>query len=216
MGASGGQQNAGFPAGTDQSPVSPGIADPGQQPALQPGYRAGYGMAPVTADGVVLAGWWSRVFASLIDGFLLMPVTLVTLWLQWDSIEPGLQSYLVLAAAGGQPDILDPSLGLRVPYAITIVISSLALLVYGTLMLGNSGATLGQKAVGIRVVPVDQGRYNGGLSLNKALIRQLAYVVLNSFTIVFLFNGLMPLMNQRRQALHDMIAGTQVVKGLGD
>lgn len=171
-----------------------------------------YGMGPTTADGVVLAGWWARAAAAIVDSLLLSPLAIGMLVWLWPQMRPGIESYMVIAMGGGQPDILDPSLGLRGPILLVSIVMDLALLVYGVGMLAWSGSTLGMKMAGIRVVPLDQGRYQGGLPLTTCLVRHVLYIALGVISIVAIINCLLPLFTAKRQALHDLLGNTQVVR----
>ena len=77
------------------------------------------------------------------------------------------------------------------------------------------GATPGKMAVGLRVVPVDEGRSTAKLTWSAVTIRALFWTVPNLWPmliVVRVIDVLMPLWNPKRQALHDLVAKTQVVK----
>ena len=77
--------------------------------------------------------------------------------------------------------------------------------IYRTLMeAGERGATLGKLAMSIRVTDVDGRPIGIGRSLVRQIIRPLSF---------FMFAGfLLSLMTKRTQTLHDLVAGTVVVK----
>lgn len=195
-----------------------------QQP--QAGYSYGYGAGyatvaasvPSTADGVPLAGWWSRVGASILDSILLGIVgnILVTPFSIAGNTGLTQWAYDLEAAAEVGADVLpnpfDPAYGLIGPMMAAMVISMLVSFAYGFLMLRFKGATLGQMALGIGVVPTDRGLQKGGLGWGQAALRHGAYVILNQIPLVGFISILMPLWTQKRQTLHDMIGKTQVVR----
>lgn len=187
----------------------------------QPGYPyAAYDrhIGPTTVDGVPLAGWWWRVLATLLDGLLLNIIVGFVTTSFAGALTEGLILWAndverVANAGGGQiPSPLDPAYGLVGPYLTIIVITLAISLTYATAMLVYKGATLGQLAVGLRVVPDGLGQQYGRLGLSMALIRNIAYQLIGIVPILGLVNYLMPLFNAKRQTFHDMIAKTQVVK----
>jgi uncharacterized RDD family membrane protein YckC len=83
-------------------------------------------------------------------------------------------------------------------------------ILYATLMIGRFGQTLGNKAVGTRVVSASTG---GPISYWRALGRSAADVVLLLlFVIPWIISVLWPLWDSRNQTLHDKMADTVVVR----
>ncbi len=93
----------------------------------------------------------------------------------------------------------------------TSILGVIAWIIYRTVMVGTRGATLGQGLLGLRVAERDNRTANPP-SWNVAAIRGVSAPILFVIPLVGLINGLMPLFNQERQALHDMIAKTVVLK----
>lgn len=95
-------------------------------------------------------------------------------------------------------------------------------LAYHVLFLRWKGATPGKMALGIRVVPVDQGRTTAQLDWATAAARSALWLLprLGGYlpSTVGLFLGLrladvlLPLRHPKRQSLHDLVARTQVVR----
>ena len=86
---------------------------------------------------------------------------------------------------------------------------------YIALFLHWRGATPGKMAVGLKVVPVDEGRSTAQLSWSAVILRALIWTIPNlqaSLIVLRIVDVLMPLWNPKRQALHDLVAKTQVVK----
>lgn len=71
----------------------------------------------------------------------------------------------------------------------------------------GKGQTLGKKALKIRVCKVEDGQVPGYV---KAFLRELVGKMVSS--LVFGLGYLWPLWDSRKQAWHDKIAGTVVVK----
>jgi len=70
---------------------------------------------------------------------------------------------------------------------------------------GMKGQTPGKKLMNIRVV-TEEG---GDLDMTKALIRVIGYIV---SSIILFIGFLFPLWREDKKALHDIIAGTRVIK----
>ena len=68
------------------------------------------------------------------------------------------------------------------------------------------GATLGKMALGLKIVKADGSRIGFG----TALIRYILEIIFASFTLNITF--LTVAFTQKKQGLHDMVAGTGVIK----
>jgi uncharacterized RDD family membrane protein YckC len=142
---------------------------------------------PGTTAALDYAGFWRRVGAILIDGLLL---SLVTIPLN--------------AAFGGDPmDANAQGAYLTSPaYGISTVIQWL----YFALMESSSKqATLGKMAIGIRVTDLEGNRIGFGRATGRYFAKILSALIIG-------IGFLMAAFTQRKQALHDLIAGTLVVK----
>ncbi len=172
---------------------------------------------PITADGVPLAGWWSRVGALLVDSVVLAVVVGVAGMSFNEAIGVGMEAWLLDATravetGASMPSYTDPQYGLVGPLTSLLLISLAVNLIYSIGLQAWRGGTLGMLALGLRVVPTGQGRQHDGLPLGVAVLRNIAYQMIGFLLVLPLINGLLPLFNARRQTLHDMIARTQVVK----
>lgn len=198
-------------------PPQPGYWQVGPEPYLPHTDFTPTFAGPRTADGVPLAGWWTRLVALVIDSILLGLVTAVVAIPFYDALMTGFEAWFADAMravqVGGQmPDYLDPRYGLMGPCWSVLILSMAVSFVYSAGLQMWKGGTLGMQALGLRVVPTGRGLAHHGLPLGAALVRNLAYQVLGLVPFVELINGLVPLANPRRQTLHDMAARTQVVK----
>ena len=140
---------------------------------------------PIGPDHVAYGGFWIRVMAYIIDGILLTIVYgIVARLLGIDVFESDWKHY-------------DPMSNL-----ISLVIGWLY---FALLESSERGATVGKMAMGLRVVTSDGRR----LSFMNATGRYFAKIL----SAIILFIGfIMVAFTDRKRGLHDMIAGTLVIK----
>jgi uncharacterized RDD family membrane protein YckC len=153
----------------------------------------------------VLAGWWSRVGAALID------FTIVGIG--------GVLLAIALMAPAGALWFADENVGIVavvVGLLLTVVCVSLVALFYApALMARTNGKTLGRMATGIRVV-----RASGQpISFGFALLREVVVKVLLFGFAATLTGGLStladvlwPLWDEENRALHDFVVDTRSVR----
>jgi uncharacterized RDD family membrane protein YckC len=162
--------------------------------------------APGALEGrYVLAGWWSRVGAQLID-FMIV----------------GVGGVLLAIALMAPPGILwfqDHGVGavaIVVGLLLTVVCVSIVALLYApALMARTNGKTLGRMATGIRVV-----RANGApMTFWFAMLREVVVKALLFGTAATITGGLStiadvlwPLWDEENRALHDFVVDTRSVK----
>jgi uncharacterized RDD family membrane protein YckC len=156
-----------------------------------PPYEAPVGRADPAAGSFGLAEWWQRVVAIIIDGILLfIPMAMLAAAMLDDDdggffrADPG---YLALTAIVG-------------------------LLYYGLLNGSEKGQTIGKMAMGIQVRDADTG---GPIGYGRGLGRYAIVYILGLpffFAIPALLDGLWPLWDKRRQALHDKPVNSVVVR----
>jgi uncharacterized RDD family membrane protein YckC len=176
-----------------------------------------------TPDGQQLSGWWRRVFARVIDGIIVwligLPFTgyfyLQYFRVVWDRMEETMDA----AAAGtSAPSFAVPTEAYQ--WLIPAVLIGLAVgFVYEYLFLTRSGATLGKKALGIAVRLRDVPGPPPGIAVAKRVGFNTAISVLSViplvgtlFSFLGLINYLWPLWDDKKQALHDKVAATNVVR----
>ncbi len=140
--------------------------------------------AATVAASAIYAGFWKRFAAVLLDGIIL-----VVAW--------GIGGVIVVFAAGKFSDDIGTLLDV-----IRIVLGWL----YFSLMESSSNqATIGKMALGIKVTDTLGNR----ISFARATGRYFAKMISG----VTLFIGyIMAAFTEKKQALHDIIAGTLVVK----
>ena len=235
-----GQSYGGQPYGGEQGPYSDQQPYPGQQqyPGQQPYVGQPYGspaqqtapaalggraQAAFTADGVPLSGWWWRVLAAWLDSIFVGLLVAIPAFPIYQRMYASFAAYfdqVLSAARSGQPAPAQPDITTFL--SSTDQLSLLAIqigvaLVYNIAFLRWKSATPGKLICRLRVVPVDQGHPTGPLSWNSVVIRTLVWVLpgVSGFLIFFrVLDGLFPLWQPKRQALHDLAARTQVIRPL--
>ena len=153
----------------------------------------------------MLAGWWSRVGAALID-----------------SVIVGVGGLLLLIAitapfslgffAGEDAGWISIVVGL---FLAIICVSIMALLYAPALMARTNGKTLGRMAVGIRVVRANGEPMTFGFAmLREVAVKTLLFGIAAAITggLASLADVLWPLWDEENRALHDLIVDTRVVK----
>lgn len=152
------------------------------------------------------AGFWMRFVAIIIDGIL---VGIIRAFL----VVPILATVGITFASGfenfdsGNMDELIPFIATIVAAAAALaVLSTIIWVLYGTLMEASKyQATLGKIALGLIVTDINGGK----LDFSKSLVRNLAKILSN---FIFLIGYIMAAFTEKKQGLHDIIAGTVVVK----
>jgi len=189
-----------FSAGGTPPPPPP-PPPPVYYPAPPSSYRQ---MGPATGpNGMQLAGWWSRVAAALIDGFILgIPTVILFLVIVQPKVSTD-ESTISVDVNNGRS------------FVVQLISVAIGIVYYGLMHSSESGQTVGKMALGIRVVTVDGGR----LSRGRAVLRYMAWSGVVSLLTFFpeariyqLVDALWPLWDSRNQALHDKVAHSLVVR----
>jgi uncharacterized RDD family membrane protein YckC len=138
----------------------------------------------------VYAGFWLRFAAYLIDTVIMLLVF----------VPLGAVLGVILAASGNQEIELLVAAPIRVG-------SILAGWLYGSLLESSSWqGTIGKKVVGLRVTDLNGNR----ISFAKATGRHFGKIL---SSLICLVGFIMAAFTEKRQALHDQLAGTLVVTG---
>lgn len=151
---------------------------PGQVPYGFGGYEMRY----------PYAGWWLRVIATLIDGFLIL-------------VFEALVFAGALIFVRGEPEV-------------ALVVASCAgipLYLWFQWRNGSTGQTPGKRALNLMVVGHETGETIGG---PMGLLRWLVGWAISTFScgIAGLVDVLWPIFDDRNRTLHDMIVGSVVIK----
>ncbi len=189
------------PYGQAQTPY--GTA-PGQAPWGQASNGQGMTRQPV------LAGFWWRVLASLLDSFILaLPVGfLVFLFLPGPVAD--LSQYFTDSFNAGLTDGILPAEPEGALTSVSLFMAVMAF-VYRTLMVTLKGGTLGKLILGMRVLKVDAAPGTNPTWAVSAL-RAASAGVLEQIPVVNLIDPLVMLFTTRKQTLHDLVARTIVFK----
>jgi uncharacterized RDD family membrane protein YckC len=149
----------------------------------------------------VYAGFWRRAGSFVLD----------TLVIQ---IPAGLLTDLFGGSGASSTTTTSPLTGVRsthfhiepLRFAVTSVFGFLVAWLYYALLQSSSWqATVGQRAVGVRVTDLDGNR----ISFARASGREFASILSG---LIFGIGYLMIIWTERKQALHDMLANTLVVR----
>ena len=164
--------------------ISPEVSGIPVAPVTNIGSSVGY-TNPVQT--VSYAGFWLRVVASFIDGFILNLVYAVVAFVFfWFVIKNNPQ--------------LSSSL-----QTVTGILYPVIWILYFSFMESHGGATFGKKIIGIKVLNV-----NGEpVSFLKSVGRNLAKII---SVMILMIGFLMAGFTKKKQGLHDMITGSIVVK----
>lgn len=183
------QQPAGYP-----QPAYGGYTSPYPQQGLG---TVGY-YTPPSMGGLPYAGFWLRFVAFLLDQLILMGVMMgvgfvVGMFVGVASVNSGGRSPGAKSAAA------------LVPLAMNLV-SFVATFLYYTLQeAGSAQATFGKRAAGIIVTNDSGNRISYGQAVGRFFGKWISWIILG-------FGFFMAGWTQRKQALHDMMAGTLVVR----
>jgi uncharacterized RDD family membrane protein YckC len=193
---------------TSVRPAESAAESAGGEPALGPphggGPVSGFGAPALPGQHYVLAGWWRRVGAQLVDGLIV-----------------GIGGVLLLIAitapfsigffASGDAGLASIAVGA----IIALVCVAIIALVYApALMARTNGKTLGRMATGIRVVRASGEPIDFGFAmLREVAVKTLGFGVAGSITggIANLLDALWPLWDEQNRALHDFVVDTRTV-----
>ena len=163
-----------------------------------------------TADGVPLASWGKRAAAWLIDGIILAVVGGAIAWAVTPSLSSTVSQMVDAATAGDQAEVTrlqSDLIGPTFQFGLVLwLITTAYCLVFWTTL----AQTPGKMALGISVRRADAP---GPLSIGTSLLRRLVPLAGQFLSLLSLIDYLWPLWDDKRQALHDKVASTQVVEG---
>lgn len=163
--------------------AQPGYAQPGYpQPAAPLGYYT-----PRTHPHVQYAGFWWRFLAHFIDNLILQAIGFVT----------GLVIGFMAGAAGG-----DETVAGLIGFVVGMVINWL----YEALQVSSPAqATVGKRVCSLRVTDLNGQRITFARATGRHFGKYLSGIILAIGYIMQAFT-------ERRQALHDIMAGTLVLR----
>jgi len=180
-------------------PMAPSLSgwEPVAPPPAMP-FGAPEPVAPPAA-ALIYAGFWRRLWAAFLDGVVLwaLSVPFIIMWLL-PLTNVNMEQYEGLPS-DQQMEIFGACL------LYWLVTTLMEFLYFGLFESSRRRATLGRIALGIQVTDVHGNR----IGLGRAFLRRIARV-LSVFT--FGIGFLVSLFSKRRQTLHDLLAGTLVVR----
>ncbi|UXI03687.1 RDD family protein [Photobacterium sp. TY1-4] len=148
-------------------------------------------------DSLALATKWSRVGASIIDGFLISIVTLPIAYLM------------------GGFDGLNQEPPVQMSYELQILLLVLGLLFYAAVnwkLLESNGQSIGKKVLNIRIVYLNDEQASRTDILVKRYLPYLLFSYIPFIGPLVSLINLLFIFGKQRRCLHDRIAGTKVVK----
>jgi uncharacterized RDD family membrane protein YckC len=187
-----------IPAASTAPPPTPA---PSQYPAAYvPPTQAAW--QPSARPPVAYAGFWLRFVAFIIDAILLHFVfTIVTLpFIASMGIRGIMSRHMPMS-----PEELIPLL--RGLFHILLIRTVLNWLYYALLESSAWQATLGKKALGLEVTDIQGMRIGFGRATGRFFAKIISSIIL---FMGFIMAGF----TEKKQALHDMIAGTLVIRKL--
>jgi uncharacterized RDD family membrane protein YckC len=196
-----GQPMVGFSVG--QAAVPPASAVPAAPggTVYAPPAQAGW-QAPA-ARPVAYAGFWLRFVAFIIDSLLLYFVGMILFLPFAASTGMGMRGMMT----GRPPDAQALFPMIHAMLRLTLLRTVLNWLYYSLLESSAWQGTLGKKALGLEVTDLDGNR----ISFGRATGRFFAKII---STIILFIGYIMAGFTEKKQALHDILAGTLVIRKL--
>lgn len=154
---------------------------PAQQGIAAPNYPTN--RKPPERVTLKLATWWPRVWSSIYDGLLFA---------------------IVFGMAGGVLILFAPKFGSN---KLSLLFSLIYTIITTIFIASPKQATPGKQKFKLRVVALSGKE----LSFGHALARQAACLFVSFVPFVNIVSYLLPIWNQRKQTIHDMIARTVVI-----
>ncbi len=172
------------------SPIDMASASADPNPYRAPDAPAGEGY--YRNDDIVYAGFWRRWGALFLDQMIItIPMTVLLI--------------VVLLAMGLDLDAKEPPPALIVAYLVFYLVYFIVAALYYAGMESSAGqATLGKRALGIKVTDYEGQRISFKQALGRWFAAALSYMAMY---IGFLMAGF----TERKRALHDYLANTLVV-----
>jgi uncharacterized RDD family membrane protein YckC len=172
----------------------------GQVSAFDPRKRYQEHMNAVESKASVPADRMQRLFASIIDSLIFTPIAVVTI------IGGGLSSFIG-SASGTCPAAS------ALPVLLLGVAAIFALVIFQLVLLSMSGQTIGKKIMAIKIVTSDGEHLPGFFKV--VLLRLIVVGLIGSIPFAgWIFNlvDILFIFRDDRRCIHDMIAGTKVIK----
>ncbi len=182
-----------------------GQSTPGRPPAVAIApMGANVPAVTTTSSPSLYAGFWLRLAAYLIDGLLIGVVFLIVFGLL--AVVSGLGAALSSIQAGQDPGALIGLLGMTSVVAI-LGIGLVGVWLYYALMESSSWqGTLGKKALGLAVTDMSGLRVSFGRASGRHFAKFITSLI--PLAVGYILAGF----TEKKQAIHDMIAGCLVLR----
>ncbi|MCC7441344.1 MAG: RDD family protein [Bdellovibrionales bacterium] len=176
------------------------VMKPQSYPAPQ--QRPPLGLVPQPA-ALQPAGFWERFAAAFIDGLIITAVQAPFQYLMDSSVAVAQREM-----ESGDPERVQQATMMLLVLAIGKIglVAVLTFAYYG-LFYRSKGATPGKLALGLRVIDMRRQEYPG---LGATFLREFVGKTLSA--IFFMIGYLMAGFRSDKRAMHDLMAGTQVIR----
>ena len=154
-------------------------------------------VAPVQPASSKYAGFWIRVVAYLIDAAVL-----------------GIPTFILFAIFGGgmgalagrnqDPSTINPAAIVAAMGTMILVVLAINFCYFIFMESSAKQATVGKMVLGLKVINANGGRISMGQSVGRTLSKLLSSILYIGYIMVGV--------TEKKQGLHDMIAGTFVVR----
>lgn len=161
--------------------------------------------SPVGTVSGSYAGFWIRFVAYIIDAIILSTVCFVIIIPVFGAL--GFSAYGSMPSGEVSEDQLASIMAMLSGAGLVLQLASVAVgLLYFALMESSAKqGTVGKMALGLKVVGKNGERINFG----QAVIRYIGKIISG---MILMIGYIMAGFTEKKQALHDMIAGTYVIK----
>ncbi len=153
------------------------------------------GVAP--RGTMVYAGFWVRVGAMLIDQLIVGAVAAVLIIVAVLVLAPG------LSRSGADPGAALAAMSIGIGIGYLLIIGGSAC--YEAFFVSRSGATIGKKALGLKVVMPDGGPVSLGRAFGRFFAKMLSAIPMDLGFIMVGFDS-------EKRGLHDYICSTRVIR----
>lgn len=196
-----GQPTGGVAAGQPvaPAPAPPSVATPAYAPPVQAGWQA-----PAARPAVAYAGFWLRFVAIIIDAIVLGFVRWIVLLPFAASLGFGMRG-IFMGHPLSRPEDFFPMMGMF--FRVWVILTVLNWLYFSLFESSGWQATLGKKALGLEVTDLAGQRIRFGRATGRFFGKYISAIIL---FIGFLMAGF----TEKKQALHDILAGTLVIRKL--
>lgn len=152
------------------------------------------------------AGFWRRFVAVVIDGILIGCIQVFVLVPLLAAVGISFASNVENVDVNDPENVAGMMGAIMAAAGATWILTTAIQVLYFTFMESSKfQATVGKMALGMKVTDVNGVK----LDFTKALVRNLCRIISG---MIFFIGYIMAAFTEKKQALHDMIAGTLVVK----